>query len=100
MANGKSANQAAYEAFLWLLETYDFPLQDGQTYGGSTAIPLDPAGRRDAKIKQYKMEKAMKEQVSVCREAYAVLSFMLKLPQLSRRLVQGLRSHHLQYQLF
>ncbi|KAJ9128362.1 hypothetical protein QFC24_000655 [Naganishia onofrii] len=57
-------SKAAYEAFLWLLETYDFPLQEGQTYGGSTAIPLDPAGRRDAKIKQYKMEKAMKEKVS------------------------------------
>ncbi|KAJ9107828.1 hypothetical protein QFC19_002734 [Naganishia cerealis] len=60
----KSFAQAAYEAFLWLLESYDFPLQNGQTYGGSTALPLDPAGRRDAKIKQFKMEKAMKEKVS------------------------------------
>lgn len=58
--------QEAYEAFLWLLETYEFPLQDGQTYGGATAsIPQDPAGRRDAKIKQFKMERALKEKVSV-----------------------------------
>lgn len=67
--NGKSLIglvQEAYEAFLWLLETYEFPLQDGQTYGDATAsIPQDPAGRRDAKIKQFKMERALKEKVSV-----------------------------------
>ncbi|GHJ85265.1 hypothetical protein NliqN6_1667 [Naganishia liquefaciens] len=58
-------SQEAYEAFLWLLETYEFPLQDGQTYGGATtSIPQDPAGRREAKIKQFKMEKALKEKVS------------------------------------
>ena len=62
----KSLLQEAYEAFLWLLETYEFPLQDGQTYGGATtSIPQDPAGRREAKIKQFKMEKALKEKVSV-----------------------------------
>lgn len=71
-ANDDSIFQAAYEAFLWLLETYEFPLQDGQTYGGSTAIPLDPAGRRDAKIKQYKMEKALKEKVSVSTKDYVL----------------------------
>lgn len=58
--------QEAYEAFLWLLETYEFPLHDGQTYTPTTSsLPQDPAGRRDAKIKQFKMEKALKERVTV-----------------------------------
>ncbi|KAI5451919.1 Type 2A phosphatase-associated protein 42 [Naganishia albida] len=58
-------SQEAYEAFLWLLETYEFPLQDGQTYSpGASSIPQDPAGRRDAKIKQFRMEKALKERVT------------------------------------
>ncbi|KAJ9099584.1 hypothetical protein QFC20_005650 [Naganishia adeliensis] len=58
-------SQEAYEAFLWLLETYEFPLQDGQTYSPTTsALPQHPAGRRDAKIKQFKMEKALKDKVT------------------------------------
>ncbi|KAG7528141.1 hypothetical protein FFLO_06380 [Filobasidium floriforme] len=66
------SSQNSYESFLFLLESYSFPTPPGFTYpsdpssssSSSRYTPSDPAARRDAKIKQYRLEKEWKEKVS------------------------------------
>jgi immunoglobulin-binding protein 1 len=71
---GNTIRQSSYESFLFLLESYSFPTPPGLEYpssstssSSSSASPRDPAARREAKIKQYRLEKEWKDKVGVSR---------------------------------
>lgn len=62
--------QVAYNSFLHLLTSYQVLSPEEQAESsamaeGSRSAPRDPAQRREAKIRQYKREKELREKVSV-----------------------------------
>jgi hypothetical protein len=64
-------SETALGAFLNLLQSYrvlgpDVNAASASSGSGSSATPADPAQRRDAKIRAYKQEKELRDQISVC----------------------------------
>lgn len=69
MYEGRTDYQAAYGQFLALLTSYgvltDEERSEGEFIVQSGGLPKDPAKRREMKIRQYRREKELKQQISV-----------------------------------
>ena len=73
---GRCSFQAALNSFLTMLSSYKVLSPDEEAESSamaSGAAPRDPARKREAKIRAYKREKELREQISV---SYAIIIFM------------------------
>jgi hypothetical protein len=70
--------------FLSLLSSYAVLSPDEQaessSMAGESGLPRDPAKRREAKIKQYRREKELREQISVSSSHQVQYATVLTLP--------------------